>query len=192
MKKRKSNKKSSKKFIYIFFALVFATGVTFMTLSLFMPKKVKNEDNEPVDTVVDGTERKEEKTVEKKITEKEKTKEETDTNPEKTPKQNEATPKKAANKIDADIAINDVSDGTYTLQISIYDLINTGSCKLHMESANGDMIDRTAKIVTIGPDSSSCDGFEIPTSEINPGKYNFTVTMTSGNKTGSVKGEIAI
>ena len=163
-----------------------------MTLSLFMPKKVKNEDNEPVDTVVDGTEREEKKTVEKKTTEKEKTEEETDTNPEKTPKQNEATPKKAANKIDADIAINDVSDGTYTLQISIYDLINTGSCKLHMESANGDMIDRTAKIVTIGPDSSSCDGFEIPTSDINPGKYNFTVIMTSGNKTGSVKGEIAI
>ena len=188
---KKHYKKSKVKFGYIFLILVFVIGITFVTLSLFMPKKMKiEEDNDdPVSTAINQTEKEQQ---ERQSDAEKIAKQPSNDDPEKTPKQYEAEKTQSKEKIDSEIAINEVADGIYTLQVSIYELLNEGSCKLHMESANGDMVDRTAKIVSIGPDSSSCDGFEIPTSGIAPGNYNFVITMTSGTKSGSLKGTIKI
>ncbi len=179
-KKNKQKKIGEFKFSYIFLMLVFAAGITFLALSLFVPKKAKSDDD-TLSTVINETEKKNKTESDENGNE----------NPDNTPKQFEGE-KEKTDTIDAEIAMNDVSDGKYTLQISIYELLGEGTCKLHMETKKGDTVDRTAKIITIGPDSSSCDGFEISTSGISSGAYDFTVTMTSGNKSGSVKGTIKI
>ena len=181
--KKKQKKTAEFKFSYIFLILVFVAGITFLALSLFVPKKSKGDDGDTLSTAINETEKKNKTESDENGSE----------NPENAPKQFEGEKDKTdKGTIDAEIAVNDVSDGKYTLQVSIYELLNEGTCKLHMETKNGDTVDRSAKIVTIGPDSSSCDGFEISTSGISSGTYNFTVTMTSGDKTGSVKGTIKI
>ena len=79
------------------------------------------------------------------------------------------------------------------LRVEIYELIDVGTCKLHMETANGDTVDRIAEIAVSGPDSSTCyEGFDIPTDKISSGKYSFTVTLTSDSKTGTISGTINI
>lgn len=183
MKSKKKQQKSGElKFSYIFLVLVFVAGITFLTLSIFMPKKEKEDDNNP-STTINETENKDSS---------ENVKAGEGENPDKTPKQFEGDDETDKAKINASISINEVSGGKYTLQVMIYELLSEGTCKLHMETNNGDSVDRSAKIVTIGPESSSCDGFEIPTSGISSGTYDFSVTMTSGTKTGSVKGTIKI
>ena len=182
MKNSKKAKKQSGElnFGYIFLILIFVAGITFLGLSIFMPKKNKGNNN-TLSTVVNETEKKD--TPESKNE---------GEDPEKTPKKYEDDDETDGSNINASITVNDVSDGKYTLQIMIYGLLSEGTCKLHMETANGDTVDRNAKIVTAGPDSSSCDGFNISTSGISSGTYNFTVSLTSGSKTGSVKGTIKI
>lgn len=182
MKKSKNKKSEGFGFIYIFFILVFVAGITFLGLSLFLPKKSKNDDG--MSTAVNETIKNSNPEIDEKNN---------GENPDKTPKQyEEGDDETDKTKINASITTNEINNGKYVLRVTMYELVNDGTCKLHMETSNGDTVDRSAKIEVIGPDSSSCDGFDIPTSGISPGNYNFTVTMTSDSKTGSVKGTIKI
>ncbi len=181
MKKQKKKQSEGPKFGYIFLILVFVAGITFLGLSIFMPKK-SNDDND-LSTAINETERKDNPDTEAQNN--------TD-NPDKTPKKYEGDDESDETKINADISTNEISNGKYILRVTIYELLGEGTCKLHMETQNGDSVDRSAKIEAIGPDSSSCDGFDIATSGISSGTYNFSVTMTSGSKTGTVKGVIKI
>ncbi len=188
MKKRNVRKSDSGiKFIHIFLILVFVAGITFLCLSLFVPQKNKTEEPS-LNTAVNETEKKNnenKKNEEKDNKEKE--------NPNNTPAQYEGEKPTSDTKINASLTKNEVINGTYMLRIEIYELLSEGTCKLHMESDKGDSLDRTAKIATFGPDSSTCEeGFDIPTNGISSGKYNFTITLTSGSKTGSVSGTINI
>ena len=185
MKSQKKQKKKygELKFGYIFLILIFVAGITFLGLSIFMPKKVKTDDD-GLSTVVNETEKKDDPSEVKEKNEGD--------NPEKTPKQYEDPGETDKTKINASITKNEVVDGKYYLRITIYEILGEGTCKLHMETDKGDSIDRSAKIIEAGADSSSCEGFDIPTSGISSGSYKFTVTMTSGKKTGTIKGTIKI
>ncbi len=184
MKRNVRNNGSGIKFIHIFLILIFVAGMTFLCLSLFAPSKKKDEPTSTSNTVINETEKKKEE---------EKKEENNGENPDKTPTQYEGEKPNDSTTINASLTKNEVVEGTYMLRVTIYELISDGTCKLHMESANGDTIDRTTKIVTAGPDSSTCeDGFDIPTNGISSGKYDFSVTFTAGSKTGSVKGTINI
>lgn len=178
MRRNARNPESGIKFIHIFLILIFVAGITFLCLSLFVPSK-KKDDGPTLGTAVNETEKKNEQKDEN--------------NPDKTPAQYEGEKPNDASTINASLTKNEVVNGTYMIRITIYELINDGTCKLHMESDKGDTLDRTTKIVTIGSDSSTCEeGFDIPVSGISSGKYDFSVTFSSGSKTGSVKGTINI
>jgi len=182
-KQRRSNKKSGElKFSQIFLVLVFVAGITFLGLSVFMPKKETHE-GETLSTVTNETEKKKETETPKN---------DGNDNPDKTPKQYEGDDETDKKSINASITKNDVQNGKYYLRVTIYEKLGDGTCKLHMETKQGDTIDRTANVIESGADSSTCEGFDIPTSGISAGSYDFTVTITAGEKSGVVKGIIKV
>jgi hypothetical protein len=190
MKKRTYKHKKQKNnfgFIHIAIILVLVAGLTILALSLFVPSKKKdNDEPKPLDTAINETEKKKE---EKK---KEEQKDEGD-NQDKTPEKYDGEKPESKDSFNASITKNEVVSGYYKLRVNIYELVSEGTCKLHMEANGGkDTLDRTAKIVNAGPDSSACEGFDIPTNGISSGTYKFTVTISNSSKTSTVEGTINI
>jgi hypothetical protein len=185
MTKRRRKSREGFKYILIFCVLILTAGATFFAMSIIAPAKpTKKVDNSNVlSTAVNNDQNN------------------NDTgrggsdggdNPDKTPKQYEDPKPESKDSFNASITKNEVVNGKYMLRVNIYELVNDGSCTLHMETANGDTVDRTAKIVIAGPDSSACEGFDVPTSGISSGAYSFTVVIASSLKTSTVKGTIKI
>ena len=180
MAKHKKNNDSNFHIVYIFLILIFVAGITFLTLSMFVPKK-QSENTQ--NTTVNETEQKAKK--------EESQNNNSETN-NQTPKQNEDEPEADEKSLNASITMNEVSDGKYRLRVTVYELLESGNCSLHMESSRGDTVDRTAKIINAGASSSSCEGFDISTSGISSGSYNFSVKITSGERTKTLTGVIQI
>ena len=181
MKNRKHKRESNFKIAYTFLILIFVAGITFLTLSVIVPSKEKGNDN-AVNTVVNKTE-----TEKQSNTQSGNTEDPTD----KTPKQYEDY-EKDENNLNASITMNEVNNGKYTLRVTIYELLSSGTCELEMKTNSGDSLRRSANIINTGADSSSCEGFDVLTDGISSGTYNFVVSLKSGDKTGSVEGTIKI
>ena len=182
MKSKKTDDRSSNFHLaYIFLVLFFVAGITFLALSMFLPKK-QNSDDDALSTTVNTTEQTSSSTSTSA----------SDPAADKTPKQNEDGSDAAPDSINASITMNKISGEKYMLRITIYELLDSGSCELYMENSNGSSVKRTAKIIATGADSSSCEGFDIAKSGIEGGTYDFTVKLTSGEKSNTLKGVIKI
>ena len=192
MKKRKKKNKSGFKVSYIFLILVFASGITFLALSMFFPQKKTEKNDDSPNTIVTETD--------PEIIEPGRggsDDDETDNNEaeqaakEKTPKQNEDEPDTPTGSINASITRNEVINGKLVLGVEIYELLDGGSCDLYMENTNKSSITRSVKIVA-DASSSHCEDFNISVGDIESGSYNFTVKLKSGEKTNTIKGTIKI
>ncbi|MBQ6486402.1 hypothetical protein IJI76_01580 [Candidatus Saccharibacteria bacterium] len=183
----KSRKKSKKdggiSFGVIFFILAFAAGITFLILSLIIPKKSNTDDT--LSTAINENTTKTNNNIDNPD----------DAAKSKTPSQYDDTGMKKTdpNSMNMSITKNEVVDGKYQVRVTIYEILTEpGTCELEMKSANGDYIKRSAKVINAGPDSTSCEGFDIKTEGISSGAYSFTITVTSGKHTGKVDGTIKI
>lgn len=186
MTKQRRKSKEGFKYLLIFCVLILTAGATFLSLSFLAPAKPtkKNDDSNILSTAVNNDQ--------KKTNEPGRGGADGGDNPDKTPKQYEGSKPESKDTFNASITKNEIVNGKYMLRVNIYELINEGTCTLHMETVNGDTVDRTARIVIAGPDSSACEGFDIPVSGISAGAYSFTVSISSSTKSSSVQGTIKI
>jgi len=85
-----------------------------------------------------------------------------------------------------------VTDDKLSIRVTIYQPLDTGTCVLTLvRTSDGKRISNTTQVVE-NPSSSTCNGFDIPVSELGPGTWNITTTITSGSKTGTITGEVSI
>lgn len=116
----------------------------------------------------------------------------TDTNSpaDHTPVQND-TPsgdKTSSNKLTGVITSNSVSNGQLVLRTTINQLVEDGTCDLTLtNSSTGKVVKRSASIIA-NPSSSTCEGFNIPTSDLGSGSWDITINLTSGDRTGQITG----
>ena len=181
-KKKKQTKNFS--FVYILLILIAVAGLTVLVMSFLVPPKKKDIDTTPMNTVINETEKKQE----------EKKKEETiksGENPDKTPEKYDGENPISDDSFNASINRNEVSNGKVVIRVGVYELVE-GTCTLHMETTDGSTVDRTAKLVNAGPDSSACEGFDIPVDGIAKGTYKFTVTIKNDAKKSVLNGVITI
>lgn len=96
--------------------------------------------------------------------------------------------------INMSITKNEVVGDKYQVRVTIYEIItgDDGVCDLEMKSEEGNFIHRSANLINAGPDSTSCEGFDIKTNEITPGDYEVTITVESGERYGEIFGTIKI
>lgn len=181
-KKKKQTKNFS--FVYTLLILIAVAGLTVLVMSFLVPPKKKDVDTTPMNTAINETEKKQE----------EKKKEETidnGENPDKTPEKYDGETPISSDSFNASINRNEVSNGKVVIRVGVYELVE-GTCALHMETTDGSTVDRTAKLVNAGPDSSACEGFDIPVDGIAKGTYKFTVTIKNDAKKSVLNGVITV
>lgn len=82
------------------------------------------------------------------------------------------------------------SDGeTVSIRVSIDQYLSAGTCALELVSS----VDSFSLTDEIAPSAStSTCSFDIATSLLIPGQYDITIKLTSGDKTGTIKGEVSV
>lgn len=81
---------------------------------------------------------------------------------------------------------------TLALRTTIYQMIDGGNCVLTLTRAtDGKVVTKNAKIVA-NPSSATCGGFDIPLTELGLGKWNISIVLSSGNKSGTITSEVTI
>jgi len=112
------------------------------------------------------------------------------TTPSKAPTQYEGNDPNNAASLTGFISYSSVVDGNLVIRTTIDQALSSGTCKLTL-TKGGESITKTSDIVA-NPSSSTCSGFDIPTSELSSGTWTMKISITSGNKTGTITGETTI
>lgn len=85
-----------------------------------------------------------------------------------------------------------VAGDNYSIRISIDQTLGSGTCKLTM-SSDAKTYTAEAPVIQSGSTTSSCEGFDIPLSELSASKkWNISIAISSGDKSGLIVGEASL
>ena len=85
-----------------------------------------------------------------------------------------------------------VSGGTLTIRNTIDQRLSNGTCVLQLtNTSTNKIVTKNANIVA-NPSSSTCMGFDIPTSQLGSGKWNINIMLSSEHQTGEIKDSITL
>ena len=88
------------------------------------------------------------------------------------------------------ISYKSVVDGSLVIRTTINQMLGSGTCDLTM--TNGSKTVTKNSGITQNPSSSSCEGFDIPVSELAGGSWKVSIVVTSGDRTGTIIDEVTI
>lgn len=109
-----------------------------------------------------------------------------------TPKQYEGTDTAPASTLTGFITFLGKNGSNLTVRITINQLLKeTGTCTLQFVSTSGQKVERTVPTVD-NPSSATCQGFDIPLSEIPAGDYQINIDIKTAHQNGNIKGSITI
>ncbi len=77
-----------------------------------------------------------------------------------------------------------------SLRVTIDQSVSSGLCTLTL-SSNDRVVTKTAPVAQ-NPSSATCEGFSIPLSELGSGRWDISLAITSGNRTGTFKDSVTI
>lgn len=106
----------------------------------------------------------------------------------KTPTESE-TPA-PANQLTASITAANQNGNILQIRTLIETIAASGTCGLIL-TKDSVQISRSADVTPLA-NSSTCKGFDIPTTELSPGKWNLTIDITIGNQKTALKQEVDI
>lgn len=85
-----------------------------------------------------------------------------------------------------------VADGKLVIRNTINQSISGGSCEMVMtHQSTRKVVTKNAPIV-VNPHSSTCQGFDISTSELSSGSWDINITITGDGKKGTLKDSVSI
>lgn len=90
--------------------------------------------------------------------------------------------------ISVTLSASNKNGDVYQIRYLIQQAINEGTCTLVL-TKDSDTVTKTASVQFLSS-YSTCQGFNIPTSELGSGKWQAILTVKSGNSTGSTVHEI--
>ncbi len=82
-----------------------------------------------------------------------------------------------------------VSGGNLMVRVNIDQYLANGTCKLKLSATSGVVYEETVD-VTDSASTATCKGFNIATTKLPSGKININILVTSGEKTGTIEGEV--
>lgn len=88
------------------------------------------------------------------------------------------------------ISYKSVVDTNLVIRTTIDQMISSGTCSLTLSNGQKTVI-RTSDIM-LNPSSSTCEGFDIPTSELGSGTWSIEIDISGGNKTGTLTGSVSL
>ncbi len=77
------------------------------------------------------------------------------------------------------------------IRVNIDQYLEEGECRLALYE-NGAVIYRDDTQIVGGASTATCEGFNVPISEIGSGNYEIVINLNSGEKVGTIRGEASI
>ena len=84
-----------------------------------------------------------------------------------------------------------VNAGRLSIRVSVDQYLEEGTCKLVLVQGGEEVYQETAEIMGDAT-TSTCRGFDVPTTSLSSGEVQFTVYLLSGNRAGEVSGGVEI
>lgn len=180
-------RKRSKKWIgwVVFLILVVVAGAVCYLVwdAYFKDKKKLESDGAEASKVVEkkqerkAEEKQEEKTKETEVVEKEKVVQYEGEDPNK------------AQELTGVVTYAGVSGENLIIRVNIDQYLNGGKCTLGLRREGGNIYSAEATIVDAAS-TSTCEGFNVPLSEVGNGHTMIWIFLESGGKTGEIHGEV--
>lgn len=83
-----------------------------------------------------------------------------------------------------------VNGGNLMIRVNIDQYLDSGICELNLMQG-GVVYSDTANIVSAAT-TATCEGFNVPVSRLSGGDYGIVIKISSGNKAGTINGEVKI
>lgn len=112
-----------------------------------------------------------------------------DESEKKTPVQNDGEDPNTKEYITGALTMAEVSGDTLRIRANIDQYLASGTCTLNMYSDFNTAFSDSAAIIPLAS-NSTCEGFDIPVSNFASGHWHIVINLTSGDKIGTVTGEI--
>lgn len=106
-------------------------------------------------------------------------------------KQYEGEDPNKAEELSGAVTYAGVNNGILMIGVNIDQFLNEGSCELNLVRGENVIYAGKANIMA-DVSTSSCDGFNIPVSGLGNGATEIIIKLSSGGKTGTIKGEVNI
>lgn len=181
---KKTNK--NKKIIPIIVIFIIICAGTFFALNILQTSNDetgKTTDNSTINSTDISTE-----PVENSKKEDAKEKEKIEKKPEII--QNDGEDPNKSEELTGTLTTANISRDKLVIRVNIDQFLTSGKCILNLKSTTS-TIREEANIIT-SASTSTCEGFDIPTSELSSGKWNIEILLNSNNKTGKITGEIDV
>lgn len=110
----------------------------------------------------------------------------------KTPEQYQGQDVNQLEKLTGAITYSAKTSDEYRLRVNIDQFLKLpGTCKLTLISAGKVVYTETVSVIP-NPSSGSCEGFDVPLSQLPSGAYHVKIEITANQKTGTIEGEATI
>ena len=104
--------------------------------------------------------------------------------------QNEGSDPNKSKILTGAITRADVTNDKLTIRVNIDQYLSGGSCELVLE--NGAKTYRETANITDAASTSTCEGFDIPTSKLAAGTWTINIKLNSGEKEGTISGKATV
>lgn len=84
-----------------------------------------------------------------------------------------------------------VSGGNLVIRVNVDQYLTSGTCKLKLTGNGGAVYEETVEVIDSAA-TATCKGFNVATSKLPGGKVNISILVTSGEKTGTIEGEVSL
>ena len=165
--------------------LIIAAAALFGTKFIFDQQKDDDVKNTTSTTTAEAATKQEQTTEEESTTEAE-------TPESKTPTQNDGEDPNTLDSLTGTVTTARVSGSNLILRVNINQYLTAGTCNLILtHQASGATYAASANLIA-SASTSTCEGFDIPVSELSSGTYGIKINIASGDKTGIITGEYSL
>lgn len=106
-------------------------------------------------------------------------------------KQYEGDNPNKAEELSGAVTYAGVIEGKLMIRVNIDQYLGSGSCELRVLNGDTVIYNETANIVS-SASTATCEGFDVSASRFDGGNYTIMIELESGDKTGSIRGEVSI
>lgn len=181
----KRRQKQNKKWLYwilILVLLIIAGVVVYFVWDSYFRDKKENARNQENEAVIEK-----EKDVEKQPTA-ETTSDETG---KKKVEQYEGEDPNLKNELSGVVTYAGVSSGKLMIRVNIDQYLQGGECELVLSRSGATVYSGRVNIID-NASTSTCEGFDVPSSGLGSGRTDITINLNAGGKTGIIKGEVEL
>lgn len=164
-------------------ALVFGMWFAFFRNNSKTPEPLVDTSNNSIGTVTPSEAKSKSENIEKED-------ENAETGKKQTPTQYDGEDPNSLEEITGYISYSAVNQDHLSIRLTINQFLTSGTCNLTMTSGSS-TVTKSAEVIG-NASTATCQGFDIPLSELPSDNWNISIKITSGDKTGTITGDTTL